>query len=277
MRFDTVSYPQYGWHPGLGAGSPTLQLGGGVQTSAGGVTNAMNTGAAVANATNSPIAGVAAGGLSFAASIFALTPAIAAACPPCAAIMAIGAGLVPIVAKIVQGCGQTCIAASDAANQIEPLLLQNVQTYVNSSPRYKSMQAAALANFDQTFAKLTAACQQIGGPGGKNCISDRVAGACKWKASPGSWSPNSDGSHTWNPAGASGSGSSCWNWFIGYRDPIANDPDVQPDPAGLFTPSSSGGVLDSITSLFSSSGGNSNTLMLVALGALAVYFIAGDN
>lgn len=26
------------------------------------------------------------------------------------------------------------------------------------------------------------------------------------------------------------SGTNCWNWFIGYYDPIANDPTVVPDP-----------------------------------------------
>ena len=30
--------------------------------------------------------------------------------------------------------------------------------------------------------------------------------------------------------GASGSGTACWDWFIGYHDPIANDPTVVPDP-----------------------------------------------
>ena len=35
----------------------------------------------------------------------------------------------------------------------------------------------------------------------------------------------------------------CWNWFIGYRDPIANDPAVVPDPTTTMaggTSSSSG-------------------------------------
>ena len=43
---------------------------------------------------------------------------------------------------------------------------------------------------------------------GANCVADRQAGACHYQAN-----------------------GACWNWFIGFRDPIANDPDVQPDSA----------------------------------------------
>lgn len=130
-----------------------------------------------------------------------------------AGIVAVGLG----IASFFKGCGQTCVQTSNWANQAEPLLQQNVQHYLNSPVRYRSMQAAALNNFDTVWKALTAACGQPAlGPAGQRCISDRQAGACKWQT---------DGQ-----GGPAGSGSVCWNWFIGYRDPIANDPGVQDDP-----------------------------------------------
>lgn len=262
MRFQT--------HPGFGAAN-VFNVGG-ANVSAGALTQAFGYGNQVSNQTGNAVAGAVAGGASLAASIFALTPALTLACPPCGAALAIGAALVPIVMKIAQGCGQTCIDASNAANQIEPLLVQNVQNYVTAPIRYKSLQAAALANFDGTFAQLVQRCQAVGGPGGKNCVSDRIAGACTWKASPGAWAKDSNGTYQWTPAGAAGSGNSCWNWVVGYRDPIANDPGVVPDPVGLFdTPAGS----DPISQLLGG-GGSSSTLLLVGLGLLGVYFLAGD-
>lgn len=266
MRFET--------HYGLGAGN-TLFTVGGANITGSGITQAFGYGSQVANQTGNAIAGAAAGGLSMAASIFAMSPVIAATCPPCGAVLAIGAALVPIVMKLVQGCGQSCIEASDAANQIEPLLVQNVSNYVNAPIRYKSLQAAALANFDQTFAQLVQRCQQVGGAGGTNCVKDRVAGACKWKASAGAWAKDSSGAYHWTPAGPSGSGSTCWNWVVGYRDPIANDPGVVPDPEGLFT---GGAASDPISQILNSltGGGSSNTLLLVGAGLLALYLMGND-
>jgi hypothetical protein len=117
---------------------------------------------------------------------------------------------------IGKGCGSTCIVASEYANQAETLLQRNLNTYLSIPvPRYQSQQTAALNIFDQVWAGLISP-QACGNPAlgdaGKRCISDRQRGACKWKAQ-----------------------GVCWNWFIGYRDPIANDPNVVPDPAALST------------------------------------------
>lgn len=140
----------------------------------------------------------------------------------------VGVGIA--IANCFKGCGQTCIQATQYANQADSILEQNVDAYTSSPIRYVSMQQAALNTFDTAWAALQQACGQPAlGQAGVNCITDRQAGSCKWKASPGGW--NQDGTYTkWGPAG---SGSACWNWFSGMRDPIANDPFVQPDPVAL--------------------------------------------
>ncbi len=117
------------------------------------------------------------------------------------------------------GCGQTCIETSSWANQAEPLLQQNISAYFSvAAPRSQSQQNAALANFDTTWAALVNLCSGYGtGDAGKACISDRQAGACKWKATANS---------PWPGGPAQGA---CWNWFNAYRDPIANDPNVVAD------------------------------------------------
>jgi hypothetical protein len=146
------------------------------------------------------------------------------------AIVAIGL-VAQLLIKEFSGCGQSCIIASNAANKFEPYLQQNLAGYLSSPIRYASMQAAALANFDTIFNALKQACSDPSlGTAGQRCISDRQAGGCQWKASPGSWN-QVNGVWTWTGAGPSGSGNTCWNWVVGYRDPIANDPGVVPDPS----------------------------------------------
>jgi hypothetical protein len=175
---------------------------------------------------------------SIAAGILALSPATGPAAP----FVAIGAALTALLISQFQGCGQTCILTSDAANQVEQLLQQNLSTYM-ASGHTVSEQAAALQVFDNAWSQLEQYCGQSQfGSAGTNCIQDREAGACKWKASPGGWSNG-----VYIPWGASGSGNSCWNWFIGYRDPIANDPTVVPDASVSDTVS--GAVSNGVVSL----------------------------
>ena len=151
------------------------------------------------------------------------------------------AGLVAIgsaIAGIFSGCGQTCIIASQDANKVGDFMAQNMETYLKAPVHYKSLQAAALNNFDFAWKALVQAC---GNPqlstAGQNCIADRQQGACKWTASPGGWQQQ-NGQWIYVPWGPAGSGTACWNYFVGMRDPIANDPTVVPDPV----PSSAGGT-----------------------------------
>jgi hypothetical protein len=117
--------------------------------------------------------------------------------------LAIGAGITAITTLLASfgvgsGCGQSCIQASNDANQIEQAMKANLAAFQAG----QITQAEALQNFDGLWQQLSQACGQIGGGAGSNCIADRQAGACKWKDSSGA----------------------CWNWFSGYRDPIANAP-----------------------------------------------------
>ena len=150
---------------------------------------------------------------------------------------------------------------------------KNLQAYVSTSVRFQSMQTAALNTFDTTWAALQQACGQASlGAAGQRCISDRQQGACTWKASPGGW--NADGTYT--PWGAAGSGDSCWNYFVGMRDPIANDPFVQPDPtastASTITDGTSmNSIAGDLASVFSSS--NDMPLLIAAAILLGAFLL----
>lgn len=146
------------------------------------------------------------------------------------------------------GCGQTCITASQYANQVEPILQQNLKNYqALAAPRGKSVQQAALSVFDQAWTGLVQACSNPAlGSAGKRCISDRQAGACTWKDAHGN----------------------CWNWFSGYRDPIANDTQTYNDASSVVT-----GLLPaSVTSALVSTGIDP-TILLIGGGLLLLVMV----
>lgn len=138
-----------------------------------------------------------------------------------------GAALVvtAIIASMFKGCGSSCILTTNEVNQVEPYMQQNLAQYL-AAPVSAATQQEALANFSQLWQGVLAYCQQPSmAQAGKNCISDRQQGSCAYKTSPGGWQQN-NGVWTYQYPGPNGSGSSCWNWFVGYHDPIANDPRV---------------------------------------------------
>jgi hypothetical protein len=183
-----------------------------------------------------------------------------------AALVAVGIA----VANMFKGCGVTCTEATAYANQADALMVQNVTAYTSSSIRYVSMQRAALNTFDTTWAALQQACGQPAlGAAGQRCITDRQEGACTWKASQGGW--NSDG--TFTPWGAAGSGDVCWNWFVGMRDPIANDPFVQPDPTSSSVASSPVGSMAATSSAPATSTVYYGGLLLAAAIVAAVVLL----
>ncbi len=147
-------------------------------------------------------------------------PAAAAtgpAAPFVAAALIVAPFMLKLLAGTIKGCGDSCVLTSDAANEVERLLQKNLAMY-QSSGHTKAEQQAALAYFDLVWNQLVEFCGQPqfqSTKAGRNCVEDRRAGACKWK-----------------------NGTECWNWFIGYRDPIANDPDVKPDAASPISSSS---------------------------------------
>lgn len=109
------------------------------------------------------------------------------------------AGIMFAVTQFTQGC-QSCIVTSNQANKIEDLMKQNLAAWQGSNKTCDE-QKVCLSNFDQLWNALVQFCQnpQFGGAG-ENCINDRKQGACHYGTYP-----------------------NCWNWFVGYRDPIAND------------------------------------------------------
>lgn len=178
----------------------------------------------------------------------AAAPVIAGSGPaaPFVAIAMLAAPFViNLLKKVGQGCGQTCTLTSDAANQIEEQLKANLAAYM-AIPRTASVQAAALNVFDSYWNALVQYCSQPefqSTKAGKNCIEDRQAGACKWKDESGQ----------------------CWNWHKGYREPIANDPNVIPDP-----PSAAQTLIETLTGKEGEGGSN---LLLPAAALLALALV----
>jgi hypothetical protein len=156
-------------------------------------------------------------------------------------------GLQMLIAN--SGCGQTCIVTSQWANQAAAKLQQILDGYFAlPAPRTQAQQAVALAAFDSVWQVLNQQCSQPGtGDAGVRCITDRQAGACTWKQKYAPVYPNEP------EIGA------CWNWFNGYRDPIAKDPVV---------PDQTTSVSDDISSVLTSAGSSSSLLPLAAVLAL---------
>ena len=214
------------------------------------VQGALNTTGIVAGAASVGVSAAAIGGLLAASAVPIIGAAIAAA--------------TLIITQIIKnsGCGQTCIETSQWANQAEKALEQNIAAYFSNSPRYVSQQTLALANFDAVWAQLQATCGQPGtGNAGVRCISDRQSGACTWKQSststllgyPGEPQPGE-----------------CWNWFSGYRDPIANDPEVQPDSVS----SAASSVENSAASLLTAAGIPASYTVPLLIGAAVLLLLA---
>ena len=149
----------------------------------------------------------------------------------------IGAALAitAVVASMFKGCGSSCILTSNEVNQVEPYMQANLSQYL-AAPVSAATQQEALANFNQLWQGVVNYCSQPSmASAGKACISDRQSGSCAYKTSPGGWNQASDGSWSYTYPGANNSGSACWNWFVGYHDPIANDPRVAAATAAAQT------------------------------------------
>lgn len=149
------------------------------------------------------------------ADIVASAPEIAGAGLTAASAsgMAWATAAIPIVGPIIAGVtlglgflfgrkrGRQKVAATKIVDDLEPLLQRNLDGYLNGS-RTKTAQRQAVANFDAAWNYLIGpkGCGQeaLGDPG-HWCIDDRKAGGK-------------------------------WDWWKRYRSPIANDPDVKPDP-----------------------------------------------
>lgn len=141
-------------------------------------------------------------------------PAIAGASLSAASAMGAGwaTAAIPIVGPIIAGVTvglsllfarkgpKQKVATTQIVDAVEPLLAENLRGYL-AGERTVSAQAQALANFDAGWSYVVEHCQipEMGNPG-KACVADRQRGGR-------------------------------WDWFAYYRDPIANDAGVKPDPA----------------------------------------------
>lgn len=190
-----------------------------------------------------------------------------AAVPIAGQIAVAALAITAVVANLFKGCGSTCILTTNEVNQVEPYLQQNLSEYL-AAPVSAATQQEALNNFNQLWQGVVTYCSQPSmSSAGKNCISDREQGSCAYKTSPGGWQQTNG---VWNYVypGANGSGSTCWNWFVGYHDPIANDPRVAATAAASTNAgSSASGSTNAGSSVASSSaaGLNLSSFLLPAL------------
>ena len=226
---------------GMGCPSCLLALAGMGATTAQEVSAGTQAAVGVANAAKSNLPTSTKAETAAASALFS-----AAAVPsPATPFLAIAGGVATLLAAVGvgSGCGQDCITASDYANKAEGLLKQNLDTYLAlETPRAKSAQTAGVANFNSIWNGLEQACGAVPGDAGKNCVSDRQAGACKWT----------------NAAG-------CFNWFTGYLYPISQDQNTYDDSAQQYADATSSAVSGVATGL-----GLTTTQLLVAAAAVFV-------
>src|SRR5262249_7856588 len=126
-------------------------------------------------------------------------------------------------------------------------------------PRPRSVQQVSVANFDAIWNTLLQQCNQPGlGGAGQACINDRKSGACKWKT-------------IGQPDPGTPATGQCWNWFTGYRDPIANDGQVYDDGGVQVL---SGTSATGITA--GPSGGFDPTILLIGAGVIGAFFLVSQ-
>jgi hypothetical protein len=191
---------------------------------------------------------------------------------------AIAAATIVIEAIMNSGCGQTCIESTSFANQANAALQQNIEAYFQ--PRMVSgkydptitltteSQAASVGNFNRFWQWLVTQCSNSQlGTAGQKCISDRQRGSCKW-TQPASSVP---------PWGSPAAGQ-CWDWFVGYLDPIANDTNVAPGASLLADPTagtSPAGATTGGASPETLTGGNSSLILWGGAALLLVGLMSG--
>ena len=124
--------------------------------------------------------------------------------------------LTSLFTNLFSGCGQTCIQATHVVDTVEAQYLKPLRAQWDALPpssKTQSVQKAYLQVFDYAWSMVLQGCGDPAlGDAGRRCISERQAGGTV---------PGTGG-----------------NWFIWYRDPIANDPNVIPDPPGAAVGSS---------------------------------------
>ena len=156
------------------------------------------------------------------------------------------------------------INASNYANQIETMMQQNLANWLSlpSSQKYASVQQAALDVFNTLWAQYQQDVQ-VDLAKAPDSISDRQQGSCAYHtADCAGW--NGD---TYTPNEPNQATGCCWNWFVGYYDPIANDPNVISDDTPV-------GATENLAETIGSTVGlNSSTTLLLLGGGLLAFVI----
>lgn len=182
--------------------------------------------------------------------------------------VAAGSALIPVIGTAIAAVGTVVglflnrasqrqkVATTQVVNEAEPLLQQNLSAWQHSG-KTQSEQALSLSYFDKVWQAVYQRCSDPAmGDAGQRCIHEREAGG----AAP--WCPSSTG---------------C-DWFTLYRNPIANDPDVIPDPGTV----GGGSVAGSISSLLNfagggaGSGGGLGVVLLPLLLIAGAFYLGGD-
>lgn len=132
-------------------------------------------------------------GVAVGASVAGYAPFAGPAAPLVAAVGGIIAAASAIAGAlhIGEGCGPTCVQATQIVNQAEPVLKQNVAMFQAGTIDKQT----ALNNFNQVWMAVQQSCGAVPGAAGINCVGDRQRGGK-------------------------------WDWFSYYYDPIANAPDT---------------------------------------------------
>jgi len=232
-------------------GPSTQQVAGAVQGDINGIAVAAND--------NLPITTRIGGGLMAAGGDIALIPGGQI---PGAIVAAVGA-----LTSLIGGFFKpdlTKIEATHIVDQIQSQYLQpNLDSWRALSPEHKtrSAQAASLALVDFAFSKVQQGCSNPAlGTAGQHCISERLV-----RGGTAPWCPN---------AGHTG----C-DWYALFRDPIANDPDVHPDPVAqptdTSTPGSAGGSNTDSSASGSTTLSSSSTFLYGGLALLGIALLFG--
>lgn len=104
-------------------------------------------------------------------------------------------------------------ATTHIVDEAETLLKNNLAAW-NQSDKYQSEQRQALENFNSIWNQVVQSCSAPQfEEQGRNCVSERSRGGK-------------------------------WDWFSYYYDPIANDPNVKPDPI-----TTTSGVVETVSNI----------------------------
>jgi len=184
--------------------------------------------------------------------------------------LAIGTAVIAVsllagkIAHLISGCGQVCIKATDIVNQEDQYVKQIGAAYWNTPVRVKSFQTWTLQQLDAVFQQTIQMLAPLGAVGEKS-IKERLT-----RGYPSPWCANNNlavGVDNVVPANAMNPLGRCGGWYDVTYDPIANDPDVQPDSAALSS------ELNTQVSALSSL---PLPLILGGAGVLAYFLFAGD-